>query len=233
MAAHTILAREDRGALIALGAHVGVPGALGPCFVAVPNRRRTCIKDGDRWCNIWAFENSSDNDSGNSSSAVVTATASVDMCDNCIIKPFQFMAGNSYSYGFALQANYSTLTQSCSKTSFPLATTATEEPSTTDPVSTCSGEEYTIQAGDTCQSISEANDVATAWMLYDNGLQAFCAGFPDEGEKICIVNQCKTYTIQANDTCQGKSPLLPRSAWYSFTHGILFSDRLAIACPCL
>lgn len=31
---------------------------------------RTCIKDGDRWCNIWAFENSSDNDSDNSGSAV-------------------------------------------------------------------------------------------------------------------------------------------------------------------
>ncbi|KAH8679455.1 hypothetical protein BGZ61DRAFT_396391 [Ilyonectria robusta] len=164
---------------------------------------RTCIKDGNRWCNIWAFENSSDNDSDNSGSAVVTSTASVDMCDNCIIKPFQFMAGNSYSNGFALQADYSTLTESCSKTSFPLATTATEEPSTTDPVPTCSGEEYTIQAEDTCRSISKAKDLATAWMLYDNDLQAFCASFPEAGEKICIVNQCKTYTIQADDTCQG------------------------------
>ena len=37
MATHTVLAREDRGALIALGTHGGVPGALGPCFVVVPN----------------------------------------------------------------------------------------------------------------------------------------------------------------------------------------------------
>lgn len=37
MATHTVLAREDLGALIALGTHGGVPGALGPCFVAVPN----------------------------------------------------------------------------------------------------------------------------------------------------------------------------------------------------
>ncbi len=37
MATHTVLAREDRGALIALGTHGGVLGALGPCFVVVPN----------------------------------------------------------------------------------------------------------------------------------------------------------------------------------------------------
>jgi hypothetical protein len=37
MATHTVLAREDRGALIALGTHGEIPGALGPCSVAVPN----------------------------------------------------------------------------------------------------------------------------------------------------------------------------------------------------
>ncbi|KAJ3529969.1 hypothetical protein NM208_g9529 [Fusarium decemcellulare] len=136
---------------------------------------RTCIKDGDRWCNAWAFENSPDRVSSTSGSTASTVTASVDMCDNCVIKPFQFLAGTSYSNGYALQADYSTLTESCSKTGFPLATT----------------------------SISKANDVATAWMLYDNSLKAFCASFPSEGEKICIMNKCKTYTIQADDTCQG------------------------------
>ncbi|KAF7556062.1 hypothetical protein G7Z17_g1763 [Cylindrodendrum hubeiense] len=165
---------------------------------------RTCIKDGDRWCNIWAFENSPDTASGTGSSATSIITAAVDMCDNCVIKPFQFLAGTSYSNGFALQADYSTLTSSCSKTGFALATTVTGSPSTTsEPALHCSGDEYTVQAGDTCQSISKAQDVATAWMLYDNNLQAFCAGFPTAGDKICIVNQCKTYTIQADDTCQG------------------------------
>ena len=40
MATHTVPAREDGGALIALGTHGGVPGALGPCFVAIPNVTR-------------------------------------------------------------------------------------------------------------------------------------------------------------------------------------------------
>ncbi|KAH7124947.1 hypothetical protein B0J13DRAFT_646966 [Dactylonectria estremocensis] len=112
---------------------------------------RTCIKDRDRWCNVWAFENSPDRASGTS-----TVTAAVDI------------------------------------------------PSTTsDPALACSGDEYTVQAGDTCQSISKAKNVATAWMLYDNGRKAFCAGFPTAGDKICIMNQSKTYAIQADDTCQG------------------------------
>lgn len=37
MATHTVFAREDRGTFIALGTHGGVAGALGPCFVVVPN----------------------------------------------------------------------------------------------------------------------------------------------------------------------------------------------------
>lgn len=37
MATHPVLAREDRGALIALGTHGGIPGALGPCFMGRPN----------------------------------------------------------------------------------------------------------------------------------------------------------------------------------------------------
>ncbi|KPM42246.1 hypothetical protein AK830_g4356 [Neonectria ditissima] len=165
---------------------------------------RTCIKDGDRRCNVWASENSPDRSSVTGSSATSTVTATVDMCDNCVIKPFQFLAGTSYSNGFAFQADYSTLTSSCSKTGFPLATTATGSPSTTSqPALDCSGDVYTVQAEDTCQSISKAKDVATAWMLYDNGLQAFCAGFPTAGDKICIVNQCKIHTIQSDDTCQG------------------------------
>jgi len=37
MATHTVLAREDREALIALATYGGVLDALGPCLVAVPN----------------------------------------------------------------------------------------------------------------------------------------------------------------------------------------------------
>ncbi|RMJ12213.1 hypothetical protein CDV36_008133 [Fusarium kuroshium] len=159
---------------------------------------RTCIKDGSRWCNVWAFENSPDKTSGQAS-----VTASVDKCDNCVIKPFQFQAGTSYSNGYDLQGDYASLTKSCSKSGFPLATTVTDKtPTTTVPTVPCSGVVYTVKAGDDCRSISKANGVSTSWMLYDNGLKAFCKDFPAAGESICIVNKCKAYTVQAKDTCQ-------------------------------
>ncbi|KAM6537152.1 hypothetical protein FALCPG4_003098 [Fusarium falciforme] len=66
----------------------------------------------------------------------------------------------------------------------------------------CSGVVYTVKAGDDCRSISKANGVSTSWMLYDNGLKAFCKDFLAAGGNICIVNKCKAYTVQAKDICQ-------------------------------
>ncbi|SPJ79174.1 uncharacterized protein FTOL_07565 [Fusarium torulosum] len=166
---------------------------------------RTCIRDGDRWCNVWAFENSPDNKPLAGGPVKASITPTVNMCDNCIIKPFQFQAGTSYSNGYVLQQAYISLTKSCSKAGFPLKTTVTDNPltTTTTPIpEPCSGDVYTIKAGDSCASISKANNVATSWMLYDNGLQSFCHGFPSAGKTICIKNKCKTYTIQSGDTCQ-------------------------------
>jgi hypothetical protein len=37
MATHTVLACEDNVTLIALTTHRAIPGALGPCFMVVPN----------------------------------------------------------------------------------------------------------------------------------------------------------------------------------------------------
>ncbi|GKU05068.1 unnamed protein product [Fusarium langsethiae] len=84
-----------------------------------------------------------------------------------------------------------------------LAVLVNRPPATTNPAArSCSGDVYTVKAGDDCRSISKANSVATSWMLYDNGLQAFCNDFPAAGQKICIVNKCRTYTIKVGDTCQ-------------------------------
>lgn len=37
--------------------------------------------------------------------------------------------------------------------------------------------------------------------MQDNNLEAFCADFPTSGD-LCIVHGCKTYTVQANDSCK-------------------------------
>ncbi|KAI1380748.1 hypothetical protein F4677DRAFT_441082 [Hypoxylon crocopeplum] len=172
---------------------------------------KTCIEDEGRWCNNVAFDLS--NGTANASpssrtnmSTIIRRQQSVDICDDCVIKAYQFQAGSPINGGYALQSNYSSLTESCSKTGFPLASSSTlyPQPTITDTPVTCSGSTYTLTAGDTCRSISQSQGIGTAWLLSDNNLPAFCANFPTEGE-LCIQRTCRAYTVQANDTCSSIS----------------------------
>jgi hypothetical protein len=62
------------------------------------------------------------------------------------------------------------------------------------------GKKYDIRAGDTCNSIAEAQNIGTGWLLTDNNLQAYCANFPASGT-LCLRNTCSTHLVQANETC--------------------------------
>ncbi|KAF7870543.1 hypothetical protein EAF04_004287 [Stromatinia cepivora] len=177
------------------------------------NFNRTCIKDEGRWCNV-VHKGFAESNMTNSISELASDKETkpignkkrklpVDLCDNCVIKQLQFQAGSPINDGFLLQSKYSSLTASCSKTGLPLGTSTTPfpvQPMPTSPAGNCTGDSYTIQAGDTCRSISQSQGVGTAWLLYDNNLAAFCAGFPTNGT-LCIQNRCSVYTVQINDTC--------------------------------
>ncbi|GKU03002.1 unnamed protein product [Fusarium langsethiae] len=157
-----------------------------------------CIQDDQRWCNVWAHEQSGDKEE---SSAKPSSAARE--CDNCAIKQMQFQAGSPD--GYDLQPDYKSLTAKCQKTGFPLATTVSSNfptsVSTTEPQATCDGDEYIIKKSDTCRSVSKSLNVATALLLRDNDLQAFCADFPSEGNKLCIKNKCKVHVVTNDDTC--------------------------------
>ena len=73
--------------------------------------------------------------------------------------------------------------------------------SATPTSSTCKGKKYTIKKGDTCESVSKSQSVATIQLLLDNELQAYCHNFPKEGD-LCIKNQCAVYTVKEGDTCK-------------------------------
>ncbi|EDO02976.1 hypothetical protein SS1G_05453 [Sclerotinia sclerotiorum 1980 UF-70] len=179
------------------------------------NFNRTCIKDEGRWCNI-VHKGFAEINTINPMAELVLdketkpgsnkkRQTAVDICDNCVIKQLQFQAGSPINDGFLLQSKYSSLTARCSKTGMPLGTSTTPfpvQPIPTSPAGNCTGHRYTLQAGDTCRSISKSQGVGTAWLLYDNNLAAFCAGFPTNGT-LCIQNRCSVYTVQVNDTCLG------------------------------
>ncbi|KAL3458145.1 hypothetical protein BJX64DRAFT_302108 [Aspergillus heterothallicus] len=132
--------------------------------------------------------------------AVAEGTLKMDECDYCLIKQYQFIAGSPLYAGYDLMPDYTALTQRCSKTGFPLPPTSSIDlpvpvPTATNTIPTptgCTGSIYTIQQGDTCQSVSEAQSVGTAQLLVDNGLEAYCANFPTQGG-LCIENTCTAY----------------------------------------
>ncbi|KAL3486679.1 hypothetical protein BJX62DRAFT_228560 [Aspergillus germanicus] len=72
--------------------------------------------------------------------------------------------------------------------------------------SACAGKTYTVEPGDTCQSICQSQGIETAWLLYDSWLESWCNNFPTAGTT-CLVNTCTPYTLQADDTCLSLSRL--------------------------
>ncbi|KAL4806498.1 hypothetical protein BDV18DRAFT_159672 [Aspergillus unguis] len=108
---------------------------------------------------------------------------------------------------------YPSFSSSCGFTGYPVTNTPTATPSPsssatpsssavpTPTAGACTGQKYTLQDGDTCQSVSKSQGVATFQLLLDNGLQAYCANFPQSGD-LCIKGQCTTYTVQKGDTCK-------------------------------
>lgn len=82
--------------------------------------------------------------------------------------------------------------------------TVPNRPTTTGPVPTCEGTVHTIQAGDTCQSVSLGRGVSTSELLRVNNLEAFCNNFPTSGT-LCIPSKkvCKPYQLRTDgsDTC--------------------------------
>jgi LysM repeat protein len=148
----------------------------------------------------------------------------VDPCDMCLLKNLRFQAGSPYYDGpdLASQSLYQSRTSSCGIQGQPLTATSALDfytsvnlsavwsvaadkyyspTSTSVPTPTsCSGKEYTIQAGDDCYSISSSQGIGTAWLLANNDLLAYCADFSTSG-KLCLQDTCDTYTVKHNETC--------------------------------
>ena len=60
-----------------------------------------------------------------------------------------------------------------------------------------------MKDGDDCNKISLAQNVSTSDLLYQNGLEGYCANFPKAGQKLCLPPECNVYTVKKNDTCWG------------------------------
>ncbi len=107
---------------------------------------------------------------------------------------------------------FSSLLSSCSSpaasypysTPAPTAATSTVTATETSASATafCTGTPYTVQSGDTCASIAQANSVATGRFITDNHLDYNCTAITT-GSQLCILEGCLLYWVQTNDTCAG------------------------------
>ncbi|KAH7305459.1 hypothetical protein B0I35DRAFT_381589 [Stachybotrys elegans] len=181
---------------------VVVPATLEHVF------KFTCLRENDKFCGPVAALAAVFKDPGvtpfNYLTEVPDGAEEPSGCDACLAARLRMRAGSPYFDDpvVASESLYQSLTSSCSITGRPVTTTtidfSTSQPSPTD--TSCDGDEYTIQAGDDCYSISEAQGVGTAWMLADNDLGAYCGDFPTSGT-ICITNKCENVKVATNQTC--------------------------------
>jgi hypothetical protein len=70
---------------------------------------------------------------------------------------------------------------------------------TTEPIC-ASGKTYTTKAGDTCDTLSLANQVSSATLYWINSRLHDCEK-PGTGLDLCLPLQCETYSVQKNQSC--------------------------------
>lgn len=135
-----------------------------------------------------------------------------DACSDCYLQYGATMQESDYGRSKVPEPDFKELLSVCSvnPTKYPytytstptIASGSTTTPATTNPASTpsCAGTTYISKQGDTCESISLAQSVATDRLVDVNYLDYSCTTLT-AGMKLCIQDTCKLATIQKNETC--------------------------------
>jgi LysM repeat protein len=132
-------------------------------------------------------------------------------CDYCVLASLKIQVENGVSYAADSEKNLRSLTASCSATGYDfvrpppysLPVTGTKTTTTTSPTAVPSEPcltPYTIQPGDTCDSISQANNVSTFGLIYSNGFMMPCQPLKP-GRHICLPLTCQTHLLASGETC--------------------------------
>ncbi|KAH8909866.1 hypothetical protein BR93DRAFT_423031 [Coniochaeta sp. PMI_546] len=129
-------------------------------------------------------------------------------CSDCLLGGAQMQLNSPFGYSDAFASEFRSLTSSCSKTVYTftspppytaaISTSATPSPSPPALAPGCVTL-YTINAGDTCDSIAVSQNVST-WAIYGATGIVDCTNLPT-GSQLCLQGQCLLYQVQAADTC--------------------------------
>lgn len=137
---------------------------------------------------------------------------STQSCLDCWLGAQSLQLASPLGYDQGLAENFASLTSSCSANQYSYATPTTyalngsdTAPSTPTASATsvpgCTGL-YTVQASDSCLSLSKYLNVSTYSLVVSNGWDMYCQNFnASVGHNFCSPPTCHTYTWQAGDTC--------------------------------
>lgn len=127
------------------------------------------------------------------------------------IRAIQLSSPITYNDGLA--EVFENTTASCSTSGYSFASptayalnlsvTSVTALATSTSTNTACKSPYVVQAGDTCDSISLAQNVSTFSLLYHNNLNIYGTNFPGAGSTICLPPSCDLYTVQPQDSCNG------------------------------
>lgn len=127
-------------------------------------------------------------------------------CHDCILGTMQTQLKSPLDYTEEYAEDFASLTSSCGSTQYAFTTAAPYALSTRTkdapiPTIICTAT-YTVNSGDTCNTISEAKQVSTYGITYRNGLYSDCSNLAVKSS-ICVPDKCTTYKVRSNDTCDG------------------------------
>lgn len=137
----------------------------------------------------------------------ISQMSTSDLCSSCFVGRLQMMQASPYSvYGLSTywQNALKVVNQKCALT-LPTEPQPPPQPPADEPTQFCvSDKTYTAVAGDTCDSISVANSVASARLLNLNSRLGIsnCTSIT-AGMEFCLPLPCQTYTVKDDDTCAG------------------------------
>lgn len=178
----------------------GAPTALYGGYIWY-GYNETCEKDPatGEYCNE-VIANFTDQES-------IDTIPAAELCSECFLGRLQMMQQSPYSifnvftwYQMALQAAVSV----CSLGNTPTSPQAPFIPPVAAPQFCVSGQYYTTQAGDSCDSIALSHSVSSASIFFGNGNITNCTSLP-AGQDLCVPLTCQTYALRSDDNCLSAS----------------------------
>ncbi|PPQ88423.1 hypothetical protein CVT25_011225 [Psilocybe cyanescens] len=172
---------------------------------------QSCVMSGSTFCLNIAQNSTSTSDSS------VTDLSHNELCSTCTLQPLEIQMTSPFGWDANFVQNWTTIQAQCgvsfnnsipsslilndvnpNATSYNVTAKPTLAPASAN---NCVFGSYTVESGDTCQSIAQGHSLSYDQFVSINGLDINCTSLPPPGQQICLSGSCTLYTVKPTDTC--------------------------------